>query len=551
MSSRVSTSTSVQRKDNVHPDNTEGLKGRSGSQSKNNPDKRPHVTFTNVKEFEDESTIDPPENYLDNLPMRPRSLSHHLSAEKIPSRKWLRTQARFWRACMALGMQFHGMARPPPPKPAFKRRIPTDTIPIELFFYLPPEYYNVLRQDPRHRFPVVINFHGGGFSLGDARDDKYWARVVMQETNAIFVSVNYRRAPEHPFPTAVDDSADALLYISDHAADLHVDPTNIALTGFSAGANLVFAVPLRLAYHRKIKAVVTRKAGTLPAFAPQDRTHLTVHPNDSQRGPFHSPFDTPSPTASRVSTHREDPSTDNHSINPAEHSPISPISSDDAHSTHQPETPLYPPTQSYDFAQSRQRPNLNHSTTSLMLMRTRTGSPLRITAIIAWYPLLDWTTSRASKVRNSLNPPKCLPKTFTDLFDHAYLPPPDPSGSHASPYASPGLAPAHMLSDALPGDIQLWLCEWDMLLKEGQTFSQRLEQLGKQVDTKLIPRVPHGWDKSPNPFRDQGAIDQLYLKAARGLKEAFEMEQGGVRSSASSINESIVERQPRRSVVPM
>lgn len=546
MSSGVSTATSVQRKNDALSNDKNSLKSRSGSSSQAHS-KPPTASFTNVKDFENESTIDPPENFFENLSMRPRSLSHHLSAEKIPSRRWLQIQARFWRAMMSLAVHFHDMARPKPPRPAFRRRIPTDTIPVDLYFYLPPEYYNLLRQDPRHRFPCVVNFHGGGFSLGDARDDRYWARIVMKETNAIFVSVNYRRAPEHPFPTAVDDSADALLYISEHAADLHVDPTNIALTGFSAGANLVFSVPLRLAYHRKIKTTVTRKPGALPAFAPQDRTHLTVHPNGSERGPFHSPFDTPSPTASRVTTNREDdPESFSSTSNGHQDSPVSAMSDDDSHSNHQPETPLYPPTQSRDFAQ---RPNLNHSTTSFMLMRTRTGAPLRITAIIAWYPLLDWTTSRASKVRNSLNPPKCLPKTFTDLFDHAYLPPPDPSGHHASPYASPGLAPGHMLADALPSDIQLWLCEWDMLLKEGQVFSSRLEQLGKQIDTKLIPRVPHGWDKSPNPFRDQGAIDQLYVKAARGLHESFTMEHDGVRSSSSSINESIVERQPRRSVV--
>ncbi|ETN37230.1 uncharacterized protein HMPREF1541_08220 [Cyphellophora europaea CBS 101466] len=540
----ASTTTAVQRKTGSHATDAHTLKNRSDSSSQSGF-KPPSVSFTNVAEFENESTIDSPENFFENLPMRPRSLSHHLSAEKVPSRSWLRTQARFWRAMMSFAMHFHDMARPRPPRPAYKRRIPTDTIPIDLHFYLPPEYYNTLRQDPRHRFPCIVNFHGGGFSLGDARDDRYWARVAMKETNAVFVSVNYRRAPEHPFPTAVDDSADAILYISDHAADLHIDPTNIALSGFSAGANLVFSVPLRLAYHRKIKTTISRKSHPLPPFAPQDNSHLKV--GQSNGGPFHSPFDTPSPTASRVSTHREeDPGHDYGFDDDNDNRPVSPISDSDDHSTHQPETPLNPPPQTRDFAQ---RPTPSQSTTSLMLMRTRDGAPIRITTIVAWYPLLDWTQSRSSKVRNSLNPPKTLPKLFTDLFDHAYLPPPDPAGSHASPYASPGLAPSHMLADALPGDIQLWLCEWDMLLKEGQTFSSRLEQLGKQVDTKLIPRVPHGWDKSPNPFRDQGAIDQLYEKAARGIHSAFTMEHGGVRSSASSVSESVVQRQPRGSVV--
>jgi putative ergosteryl-3beta-O-L-aspartate hydrolase len=533
--------TSLQRKDHSDPDHRSGLKARSGSTSTSSSpadasDKRPHVTFTSVDEFKHESTIDPPENYLAGFPMRPRSLSHHLSAEKVPSRHWLRVRARWWRSLQKIGIAFHALARPPAPKPAYKRSFTTDGSPIELFFYLPPHYYETLRRDPNHRFPVVVNFHGGGFTLGDARDDRYWARVVLKETGAVFVSVNYRRAPEHPFPIPVDDSADALLYLSEHAADLHIDPKNMGLTGFSAGANLVFAVPLRLAYHRKIRATVSRKSHHVP-FAPQsDDTYLRVEPANGPHPPFESPFDTPSPTASRVSTRHDSPEHD---------SPSSPDHDYDSDDAHQPETPLNPPTQTRDFA----RPQPGRSTTSLMLMHTNNGAPLRITCIIAWYPLLDWTQSRSSKKRNSLNPPKVMPKVFTDLFDHSYLPPPDPAGHHASPYASPGLAPGHMLSEALPTDIQLWLCEWDMLLREGQMFVKRLEQLGKNVTSKLIPRVPHGWNLSPNPWRDQAAIDQLYVKAARGLDAAFKQEHDGLMSSASSIQESIVDRQPRRSIV--
>ncbi|KPI45194.1 AB hydrolase superfamily protein [Cyphellophora attinorum] len=483
------------------------------------------------------------------------------------------------------------MARPRPPKPAYKRSMVTDTVPVDLYFYLPPKYYYTLRSDPHHRFPCVVNFHGGGFSLGDPRDDRYWARVVLEQTDAVFVSVGYRRAPEHPFPTAVDDSADALLYLSDHAEDLHIDPTKLALTGFSAGANLVFSVPLRLAYHRRIKATVSQ-VPFIPSFAPNynleqlgvqqidsgtsnrnlsvnhfnndSNNHLSAFDSHDQHPPFHSPFDTPSPSVSRVTTRHDDGDSSPTDHDDYQYDDHNPPDEHNRHHTHQshseddehvpPDTPLHPPpTISYDFAETPSLKRPHHpgrSTTSLMLMRTNTGHPLRITSIIAWYPLLDWTVSRASKKRNSLNPPKCLPKTFTDLFDHAYLPPPDPAGAHASPYASPGLAPDHMLTEALPPDIQLWLCEWDMLLKEGQTFSQRLKSLGKNVDSKLVPRVPHGFDKSPNPFRDQAAIDALYEKAAKGLAQVFSNEYGGLHSSASSIQESLVDRAPRRSVVP-
>lgn len=384
---------------------------------------------------------------------------------------------------MSLGMLFHDFAFPRPSRPAFKREISTNTIPVELFFYLPPTYHEILRADPTYRFPAVINFHGGGFCLGDARDDRYWARVVLQHTNAIFVSVNYRRAPEHPFPIPVDDCVDSILYVSEHARELHIDQTNIALSGFSAGGNLAFTAPFRLRYHRNLDTTSEAKASS-PLTLPSAETDTEANEND-----------------------------------------------DHAHENHNFVTPV-------------------QSTSNLV--RQRTTTPLTIRCIIAWYPLLDWTMSRSRKIRESRNPKKCLPKVFTDLFDFGYLPPPDILGEHRSPYASPGLAPDHMIRDGLPQDIQIWLCEWDMLLHEGQVFSERLDTLGKRIDSKLIPRVPHAWDKSPNPFRDQRAIDTLYTKSAMNLNKVFQDKDGmGPGNSMSSLHptDTIIERQPRRSIV--
>ena len=394
------------------------------------------------------------------------------------------------------------MPRPYPPKPDYTRKIPTNTIPIELLFYLPPLYTSTLKEDPSHRFPLIVNFHGGGFCLGDARDDRYWARVATKETGAVFVSVNYRRAPEHPFPIPIDDCAESLLWLSSNAERLHIDPLNVALSGFSAGANLVFSVPLRLAYHNKIRAT--------------ESTPLTE-----------------TPAMSRQTSHLQPP-------NPLTtiYSNESNSSIPDHHSSSQSDIPLMPPS-TRDFA-----PPLLRSTSNLM--RTTAGQPILIRSVIAFYPLLDWTTSRSSKTRKSVNPKKCLPKVFTDLFDHSYLPPPDTAGDHCSPYASPGLAPTHMLLGALPDDIQMWLCEWDMLLSEGQSFSSRLEHLGYNISSHLIPRVPHGWDKSPNPFRDQRAIDMLYEKAARGVHEVFQSDDG-LHTRTTSIASGIFGRQPRRS----
>lgn len=406
---------------------------------------------------------------------------------------------------MGLGMFFHDFAPPKAPGPAFKRYIPTDTVPVELLFYLPPTYYRILQFDDSHKFPLIVNFHGGGFCLGDARDDRYWAKVAMEETDAVFVSVNYRRAPEAPFPLPVDDCVEALLYLSEHAPELHIDPMNVALTGFSAGANLAFSVPLRLAYHKRIKAT-----------------------SDSPS----------SPLLQAVSSHLQVPSGDDQDIS------LERNKSEDGE-TEAPSEGLQPKPTRPDYL-TRDFAPLHTSTSNLL--RLRTGTPLCIRTIVAWYPLLDWTKSRSQKKRESRNPKKCLPKMFTDLFDFSYLPPPDHEGAHCSPYASPGLAPDSYLRHGLPHDVQVWICEWDMLMREGELFAGRLEKLGKNVESHIVPRVPHGWDKSPNPFRDQAAINMLYEKAARGVNEVF-LSEDGTHTRASSINSGVAGRQPRRSIV--
>lgn len=94
--------------------------------------------------------------------------------------------------------------------------------------------------------PAVVNFHGGGFTLGAGIDDARFARFVLERCNAVFISVNYRLAPEYPFPTAVEDGADALLYVIQNTDKLRVDPRRIATSGFLAGGNLVITSPLRL-----------------------------------------------------------------------------------------------------------------------------------------------------------------------------------------------------------------------------------------------------------------------------------------------------------------
>ncbi|MDF1603499.1 alpha/beta hydrolase [Nocardioides sp. YIM 152315] len=92
--------------------------------------------------------------------------------------------------------------------------------------------------------PVVLNFHGGGFVLGSARQGDWICSVVAADLDAIVVSVDYRLAPAHKYPAAVEDCYDALLWTAAHAGDLGGDPARIAVMGDSAGGNLAAVVSI-------------------------------------------------------------------------------------------------------------------------------------------------------------------------------------------------------------------------------------------------------------------------------------------------------------------
>lgn len=106
----------------------------------------------------------------------------------------------------------------------------------------------------RHPRPLLVFFHGGGFVLGDLDTHDAACRALCRGADVHVLSVDYRLAPQHRFPAAVDDAFAALRWAQAHAGALGADPVRVAVGGDSAGGNLAAVV-----------AQLGAQAGTPPA----------------------------------------------------------------------------------------------------------------------------------------------------------------------------------------------------------------------------------------------------------------------------------------------
>ncbi len=92
--------------------------------------------------------------------------------------------------------------------------------------------------------PCLVFFHGGGWVIGDLDTHDVACRKLADEGQLIVISVDYRLAPEHKFPAAVDDAIAATTWIAGHATELGVDASRLLVGGDSAGGNLAAVVAI-------------------------------------------------------------------------------------------------------------------------------------------------------------------------------------------------------------------------------------------------------------------------------------------------------------------
>jgi acetyl esterase/lipase len=98
--------------------------------------------------------------------------------------------------------------------------------------------------DQPHQLPALLWIHGGGYVMGDIEQDDRLMKQLVNRIGCVAVSVDYRLAPEHPFPAPVEDCYAGLKWLFAHADELGVDPSRIAIGGASGGGGLAAGLAL-------------------------------------------------------------------------------------------------------------------------------------------------------------------------------------------------------------------------------------------------------------------------------------------------------------------
>lgn len=94
--------------------------------------------------------------------------------------------------------------------------------------------------------PVYINFHGGAFIMNDMKMDDPYCRYLANETGCVVLNIDYVKAPEYPFPVAIEQSYDVYRWMKAHADELDIDSEKVMVGGQSSGGNIAAAFCLHL-----------------------------------------------------------------------------------------------------------------------------------------------------------------------------------------------------------------------------------------------------------------------------------------------------------------
>ena len=142
-----------------------------------------------------------------------------------------------------------GVTQPAPPEVALVQDLtasgPHGPIPLRL--------YRPLGASATALLPVLVYYHGGGWVIGDLDTHDSLCRALANESGCAVVAVDYRLGPEHRFPAAVNDALAATRWVRQHATELRLDASRLAVGGDSAGGNLAAVV-----------SIAARDSGDLP-----------------------------------------------------------------------------------------------------------------------------------------------------------------------------------------------------------------------------------------------------------------------------------------------
>ncbi|KAL0238892.1 hypothetical protein PCE1_004583 [Barthelona sp. PCE] len=110
------------------------------------------------------------------------------------------------------------------------------------FYY--PNDYEVLNED--NKYKAIIFIHGGGWVSGSVPRKDLFCRMLSHDTESIVIQIYYKKAPEHPFPTGLMDCFVVAKNIIEHGEVYGIDPTNVVISGDSAGGNLALFTAMML-----------------------------------------------------------------------------------------------------------------------------------------------------------------------------------------------------------------------------------------------------------------------------------------------------------------